>query len=775
MKSVDSRNCLPALLAALGFVTTATAQDLATLEEIVVTATKRSESLRDVPIAVSAIKAEDITARGLTQYADYLSSVPGVHFQDAGPGQSRVLIRGIVANEGGGGSASVATYFGETVTSVMNLFGGKPNLRLVDVERIEVLRGPQGTLFGANALSGVVRIVPSAADLDEFELKLGTRGFTTAHSSDASYHVEGVVNVPLIDDRLALRVVAYQDDIAGFIDNVVPAAPALDWTEQGEQLLAGLTGSAVDLPDGALLVPGNAAFTRKDINSEDTWGARANLVWRASDALKFDLTHAVQDITLNSQPYVDSFSGRYAQQRALDAFAPGKYVERLEVSTLVATYEWQSATLTSASNFARLESVFRDDVTQFVMSSFGAPLPWEDRTVSEGEVFTQEIRLQSTGDEPLQWLIGVFYLDQQVDVRQVVLDYSCPNCLSTVLFDQDFAFRSAPPGTDPRYIEQEQRSIFGEVSYSFADRWTVGVGGRYLEEDMARYTPATDGFLVGGSAPAEPALAGTSHEFNPSAYVRYKPTDDVTLYVQAARGFRSAQTNSTLAYTGLCEVEAQAIGLGALTDPDTLWSYELGVKSLLADGRVGVNAAVYRQRWEGVQLPIQFECGFGGTVNGGDVDGRGLELEVSAQLAASWRLNLAAAYTDNEFDTVKPGVGFERGERPPGAPEKNASAGLQYDFAITEQWSGFARADYSYVGEVRYKFGQVDPMVVNQDAYALTNARVGVAKEALAFELFARNITDERAVVNITDPSLGNREYLARPRELGVEVRYSFR
>ncbi len=769
--------CSVALALALAESAGAQSTNTQVLEEIVVTATKRAQSLQDVPVAVSALRAEDIAVRGLTQYADFLSAVPGVNFQDAGPGQSQIRIRGIVASEGGGGPASVATYFGEAVTSVINLFGAKPNLRLVDVDRIEVLRGPQGTLFGANALAGVVRIVPTPADLNNFEVKLGTRGFATAHSDDASYHVEGAVNVPLIDDRLAVRLVAYKDDIAGYIDNVVPASGPLDWTEQGEGLLEALIRRPVDLPDGALIIPGYGGFTHRDVNSEDTWGVRANLIWRASDRLQFDLTHAVQDVTLNGQPFVDSFSGPYEQLRALDVYAPGKYRERLEVSTLVATYDWDSVALTSASNFAKLKAVFRDDMIPFVLSAFGVPLPWQDQTDSDSEVFTQEVRLQSKGESPFQWLFGAFYLDQYVDVTQTVPDHSCPACASTVLFDQPFAFRIPAPGSDPRFVNQKQRSVFGEVSYNFASRWTVGVGGRYLEEDLERLTAPTEGFLAAttGAAPAEPARKGSSYEVNPSAYVRFEPSDAMTWYLQAARGFRSAQTNQALALTGNCAPEAAAVGLSAITDPDTLLSYELGLKTRLAEGRVGLNAAVYHQKWDGVQLPVQFDCGSGGTINGGDVEGDGVEVEFTAQLTDALSLNLSGAYNNNEFKSVKPGVGFEVGERPPGAPQKNAGAGLQYDFPLSASWSAFARADYTYVSSTRYKFGQIDPVVVLQDAYDLANLRLGLQRADLAVELFGRNVTDERAVVNTTDPSLGNRQYLSRPREIGVELRYSFR
>src|SRR5689334_3392140 len=171
----------------------------AVLEEVVVTATKRAEPILNIPVAVSALTSSDIQTRGFTQYSDYLNTLPGVFFQDSGPGTSTIRIRGISASEGGVPSTT-ASYFGESVTSVLTNHGGKPNLKLVDIDRVEVIRGPQGTLFGANALAGVVRTIPMAPNVEQFEAELGTRGFTTAHSGDESYHVEGVVNIPLVHD-----------------------------------------------------------------------------------------------------------------------------------------------------------------------------------------------------------------------------------------------------------------------------------------------------------------------------------------------------------------------------------------------------------------------------------------------------------------------------------------------------------------------------------------------------------------------------------------------
>lgn len=737
------------------------------LEVIVVTATKRAESLSDVPLAVSAISAQDIQAQGITQYADYLNSVPGVYFEDPGPGQQQIRMRGIVADEDGG-SSTVATYFGETLTSIYTVGNGKPNLRMVDIDRVEVLRGPQGTLFGANSLSGVVRVVPAAPDLRDFDADVGLRGFSTAHSDDASYHVEGVMNYPIIEDRVALRLVAYKDDIAGYIDNVVPANEPVDFSD--------LFGA----DPGTLVIPGNPAFTRKDINSEDTWGARAALSWQANDRLRFDMTYAKQRVTLDSEPQVQADAGEYAQRRALDFFDLASYSEDLSVGSLVVNYLWDSVSMISASSYTSMKRGADQDYSFLFANSFGLPLPAGVIDDTQGRLFTQEVRLQSRGDAPLQWTAGLFYLDAETDQNQSAIDYSCPSCLPQFLFGQDVLFSNAP-GSDARFLTQQQLSAFGEISYSITPRWTVGVGGRYLEEDVNGFTPAVIGLVADGSTgflPAEPVRTVSSSEANPSGFMRFKPSEQLTLYAQAARGFRSGRANERLSFTGDCAADANVVGLGPTVDPDTLWNYELGAKSRLADGRLSVDVAAYRQKWEGVQLHVSLPCGFGGTINAGDVSGNGAELEVAALLGAGWRLSLSAAYSHNEFDSVSPSTGFVEGERIPGAPELNAGAGLEYNFTLGKGWESFARADYVYVDSVPYKFQTGDPSapeLVEQPSRGTANVRLGVSRDRIAFDLFARNVTDRRAIVNTTSAQLGNYQYLLRPREIGIETRYSFR
>jgi iron complex outermembrane recepter protein len=742
------------------------------LEEITVTATKRKEKLQDVPVAVSALSSEDIAARGFSQYADYLNTVPGVYFEDLGPGKAQIRIRGLSTAEGGGPS-TVATYFGETITSVVTIAGGKSNLRLVDVDRVEVLRGPQGTLFGANALAGVVRVLPATPDLQDFAVNLGTRGFATAHSDDPSFHVEGTLNLPLLQDRLAVRLVGYKDEVAGYIDNVFAGQQQLDWTDLGEEFVAaynGLDPGTVDLPAGSLILPGIPAFTRHDINSEDTWGARASLAWQANDQLRFDLMYATQNSTLDSEPWTLPSAGPYAQSRGLDFFKHAKYEEKIDLASLTARYSWTSVDLVSATSWLKYDRFDIYDGSQFAGSTYGLPpLPWSQDTPGGSKQFTQELRLQSTGSSALQWTFGVFYLEQESSAAQTNYDLACPSCLSELLTGEPFTFRVFAD----KFLKEKQRAVFGEVTYDLSPRWTVGVGARYFEGDLLGGGVVLEGFEAGGGT-VIPSNKKEDREFNPAAHVRFRPTEDLTLYLQAARGFRSGAANAALPDS--CLQEATEAGIGSLTEPDTLTNYEFGTKAVLAGGRANLNVAIYHADWEGVQVGAGLECGFGAIVNGGDAIGEGVEVELTAQLSRNWRLNMSAAYNHNEFDDVAPQTGFVKGERLPGSFENNGSLGLQYDFDLGSQWLGFARADYVHTGDIRQKFGRAEAAVfVTLDPQNIGNLRLGLQRDALGIELYGRNLTDERGVASSSDPDQGGTQVLIRPREIGIELRYSVR
>lgn len=726
------------------------------IEQIVVTATKHEEPLQDVPLAVTAITAQEILSRGITQYADFLSGVPGVYYENAGPGDSTIRIRGI--SPGGGGSPpTVATYFGEIPMSAQgggNL-GQHATPRFVDIERVEVLRGPQGTLFGANALAGAIRVIPAAPDLQEFQYKLGTRGFATAHSDDLSYHLEGTVNLPLVQDRFALRLVGYKDEIAGYIDNVTPARAPIDYSF----LVGALTGGAVTVPDGTLLTPATGAIDEEDINSTDTTGGRLSAAWQVNDRLRFDLLLGTQDSGMESESSV--IPGTYRIRRAMDFFEPGRTAEDLDLGGLTVRYDWDGVSLISATSHMNLEMSRVNDASNLV-----PPAPWLFLERRESEAFTQEVRLQSRGDGAFQWTVGAFYLDRETSGRQHIADFSCaasPPCLP-LLFSggsQDFALN-----LDFDLFE-DQQAVFVNTSWEFAPRWTLGLGARHLEEDIG-VRIETVGFLApppGASNGGEDSVS----EFNPAASLSFKPNGDLTFYLQAAQGFRSGVANQALPQPCLEDAAELGLTLQTVTDPDTVRNYELGFKSVLDDGRINLNVAVYRLEWKDVPGTVLLQCNFSTLVNAGDATGEGVEFEMSGRLSEAWTFNVSAAYNELTYDDdILPQIGTP-GEQIAGSPAKNYSAGLEYVFNLGDTWSGWARADWAYVGQVRSELGALP-----RESYDTLNLRLGVMEGNLAIELFGRNVTDERGVSSVEPLPFGGEQTLIRPRELGVEVRYSF-
>ena len=199
---------------------------------------------------------------------------------------------------------------------------------------------------------------------DSFETRIGVRGFTTAHSSDESYHAEGAINVPVIAGRVAARVVAYRDQIAGYIDNDFAGQPEIDYSD------------GLGLPTGTLVSPAIPAFRRKDVGTEDTWGVRAELRWAVNDQFMIDLTHVTQDVQSAGEPFVQDAVGQFAQSRGIDVFQRGEYGERLNLTSLVGNYAWQHVALTSVSSWTKLERFANQDVSYLAVQGLGVPLPW---------------------------------------------------------------------------------------------------------------------------------------------------------------------------------------------------------------------------------------------------------------------------------------------------------------------------------------------------------------------------------------------------------------
>ncbi|MDE0348793.1 MAG: TonB-dependent receptor [Gammaproteobacteria bacterium] len=736
------------------------------LEEILVTATKRSESVQDVPLAVSAISGDQIEARGFLEFSDYLNTLPSVHIEDTGPARNSIKIRGISTGEFGS-PPTVATYFGEVPTThTGQQINGNANPRLVDMERLEVLRGPQGTLFGANALAGAVRLIPAAPNLEEADVEVSGSWSTTAHGDDDNTRFEGMLNVPLIEDRLALRVVGYDYSLSGFVDNEFPGNPQFDLSA-----IFGLVFIGAPFPPGTIVSPGVPPSTAEDVNQEDTSGGRVSLLWRPTDQLDVRFTYMGQDSRMGSgSPDIDSRIGKYSNSHGIDHFQEQELGDDLSIANLVLDYRFDGFSLISSTSYTERDLGQRRDASTFPVLNFGVYFPWGLNDDQDDEILSQEIRLQSASDGALQWLVGGFYSKHEQSSSQSLIDHACPSCLSYTFFGP-----GGPLFESAKSFDETQLAFFGEVTYALDDHWEIGAGIRYFETEL-EFFESQVGLIAESPFPLLDDGDASSDQVNPKFQLSYSPNDSFFGYVQAAQGFRTGVINETVP-AGPCGPELAVLGDLSLTEPDTLWNYELGGKWSLGNGRTTVNAAVYRVDWEDIQTTLQLACGFTPIVNAGEATGEGAEVEVTALLTENLRLDLAASFSNTEFESVDPRSGFEKGARVPGSPEAILSVGIQYDYALNASWSGYLRADFNQVGDVLSAAEAGTGASVKLDSYEVINLRAVLGQGRFDVELFVRNATDERGILSSTAPTsvLGLQEFIIRPREMGVRVRFRLR
>ena len=407
------------------------------------------------------------------------------------------------------------------------------------------------------------------------------------------------------------------------------------------------------------------------------------------------------------------------------------------------------------------------------------PLPWGLHDYSEGELFTQEVRLQSRGDQPLQWIVGAYYLDQEAKFSQFVPDYSCPACLGQVARGQNFEL-DAPLA---KFYENEQKSIFAQVSYDITEQWTVG-RRRSLPGRRHHRLRHRGGRLPDPRHRAGPHDSGAAAERSrvlrsilPLTCASSRATR-MTLYAQAAKGFRSGVVNPLIADT--CQEQAQALGAKEFTDPDTLWNYELGAKSQLADGRLAINGAVYRQKWEGVQLGVTLECGFSQVLNAGDATSDGVELELVAQPVDAWRFNLSVLRSTTPSSTTS----YPESRLPPRRASARGAEGQRQRRRAVQLQPGQHLVGIRARGlRARRRSSREVPdagpggLQRHRSRRTPSTRRICASsfqRGPLGLDLFGNNLFDERGVVNTGQPSFGSRENITRPREVGVELRYSF-
>lgn len=694
------------------------------LEEILVTAQKRSESIRDVPASVSAISAVRIEQLGALQLTDYAGYVPGLTVDNGGaPGLNTITLRGISA--GDSASSTVGVYVGDSPVGSSSAYaqGGRLALDLLpyDIERVEVLRGPQGTLYGASTLGGLLKYVMRSVDLNVFFARVGGEGSKTSGAGDANWGARATINAPVIPGKLGLRASLSNQQSAGYIDNV--------------------TG-------------------RADENDTQQLAGRAALLWQVSEAVSLELAGIHQDIDADGSSIVqlDGLTGRPALGDLARAHvAPETF--RSELRLYTATLNWQlgAMALTSATSYARTRFRQQDDQTDelnpLLEPLLGGPAWYPASLDVELDKFTQEIRLASAAGEgdALEWLLGGFYTKEDSANRQWI-HVQLPGGEPFVGLDPAAAARLP---SDYREV-----ALFGDVTYRFTERLDVTAGLRWARNEQAFEQIDDGGSIIAiGEARASGSDTVVTYMVSP----RYRFSDDLMLYGRVASGYRPGGANVALP------------GVSATYDADQLINYEIGLKTAFADGRGLLDLAVFLIDWRDIQLVTVGGAGTTALANGGRAESKGVELTSAYSPVDGLRLALNAAYTEAELTENMPplaGLVGQAGDALPSAPEWSGSFSFDYEFLRAGGWTAAIGGGYRHAGGRFGNFVVPSAPRVRLDGYGMWDLNARLFNERYSLRLFAKNLGDERAYANAVtaaSPVPVNATVLT-PRVVGLSI-----
>lgn len=780
-------------VAAVGVVVPATVEGAdAPLERIIVTAQKRAMDLQEVPFSVSATNDEQIRNSGASNVVELSRNVSGLIMTDLGPGQSQVAIRGIsagqVIRDQPGVKESVGVYLDESPISIA-LF--TPDLDLFDLERLEVLRGPQGTLFGAGSSSGTMRYITRQPQLGVLEGSAQLDAFSGT-GAEFGMSAKAAFNMPL-GETAAVRAVGYNNELAGFIDSYYP-------------------GRAV----------------REDVNGGSRRGGRIAVLFQPNDMLSITPRLVYQELETEGYPRVDVYSilgNPYTTtEPPVDPGERGQVTQFEEgiddeftLADLTVEVGFGGVTLTSVTSYTDREVVVLRDASQLTGSityqvggtpaevRFDSPLIDTTRL----EALSQEVRLASDSGGAFEWLVGAFY--QDVD-RKYGQDLPTPGydaMLVRVGEPPSTAFGAPPDNPYFSRLEYDfsQFALFGEGTLRFSEQWALTAGLRYYDFEEDRFLTFA-GYFFGPEYINNTRTPGStsSDGFSPRVIVSFTPSENMLLTAQVSRGFRLGGINDPL-NENLCTAEDEAtFGNRPTWEDEKVLNYELGAKTEFADGRIQVNAALFYSDIDGLQAVADAGSCSSRIVLNAQAESVGAEVELFAQPNDNWDLGLSATYadaqiTESQLSQGVPIAGIRKGNQLPTSPKFQAAAtatfmqpfgGLEGYVNFTVQHVG---SSYTQLADQEPGFGCVGcpgapgffafgaPTITQftfdgeLPDYQIGNLRVGVRQPRFDVAAFINNLWDERAFLSL-DRERGTRArvgYLTnQPRMYGVSARFNF-
>jgi iron complex outermembrane recepter protein len=727
-------------------------QEATTLQGIVVTASKREQDIQKVPISMTAFTGEQLERQGITSLSDLSRIAPALNVASSGPGENNLVIRGISSSAG---SAATVGYYLDDVPIAASSNAALLSTRGVidpsvfDIERVEVLRGPQGTIYGSSSMGGTIKYVTNQPDADNIEARIKTDVSGTYHGGPNA-NVNGVLNIPLLPGKVGLRVSAYYRDDDGFIDRY-PIDPK-------NYLAADPNGAKQD-----------------NVNTYKTYGTRVALLIKPDDSLTITPSFIYQYSRLGSPFTYDKIPGSLQDPYQVRDVNEAN-VQKSTISNLAIHKQFDSFELMSSTSYFTRDVSLRDDSSKVVNYFFGLPSVYPVTMYGDykNKEFTQEFRATSKFDGPFQALVGAFYHDVNAPLAS-----SIPFPAG---FNQTFGtpfpgFSTIYAGT--RHATLDEYALFGEMSYNFTDKLKGSVGLRAFEVKQS-FAQTGDGLFNGGYS----SVRNSSKDYGstPKYTLQYQLTSDKMIYATASQGYRPGGPNNP-APEALCGSEVSGLGLSqsqlSKYGPDYLWNYEMGMKTAWLDDRLTVDASVYRINWSKVQQQIVLSCGYNITANFGNAVSQGGEFEVRYLPIRSLTLSAGAGYTDAHLKNDVPGTPAKDGDRLPNVPRLSASTSAEYRRTVNAEYDGFLRADISYVGDETFLYDRTSPFY-RRGGFATTNVRVGVqGHNGIDVSLYATNLFDKRGETDLpvaisADLPTTRRVAINQPRTIGVTVQYQF-
>jgi len=733
--------------------------------EIVVTAEKRDATVQKTPISITALRGSDLVQAGITNITEIAQQVPGVSLKTGGPGQTELEMRGL--NSAGGNSPTVGFYLDETpLTSFAYATAGKVVIDpdLYDLNRVEVLRGPQGTLYGSGSMGGTIRLLTNQPQLDGFHMSGELTGSVT-QGGGVNGGGNAMVNLPIVTDTIALRVVGTDKYTSGWIDRIVldPFPLPTD---------GGLTrGDVLSAP---------VAKKTDDVNHTHLEAVRASLLIKPTDRLSITPMAMGQRINSGGQWLVDVPPAKEAHYQPFDTPEPVK--DRFWLASLSVKYDFDDFQIVSATSHWHRSLVQVQDGSEVMQDVLGLPSyyvdegglgydPWTERDTATET--SEELRIASTGTSRFQWLAGGFY----GDLRSTTLQYS-DDAAAGDLFGVTTLYHE--------YVPQafKQLAGFGEASYQITQTLKATAGLRYFHFHN-KFATSEYGFFGpnGDDTPGGSASTEKDSGVNPKFNLAWLPSRDFTLYGIVSKGFRPGGGNQIIPTSGTEEGDACAASLASFgkTDnpttykPDSVWNYEIGEKARFLNGALTVNASAYYENWRNIQRAVTLTCGYIYSDNAGSAHVYGAELEVSAKLGKELTFTANGAYTHAVYAQDSAEAGVSKGDRLPDVPRFTSSQSIVWEHPLSDRYAIVGRLQNNYISSRE----DLTYYVARLPRYDIASGRLGLTSKAgwQAF-FYVDNLTDKHALISAINSQVLNiptmtRDTTNQPRTFGIDLTYA--